>query len=188
LLRSAGASGAANSTATTSTTSATTTTTPSSAAPAAARPQQEGKHANLVARLSRESILAAFCNAMDRMLVTFEDRGFVPFESEYMSKWMHSQQTVEVEVVSGASDGQAKPTASSSQAAAAASAAAGEADASKPTSASNEQRKAVVTGLTSSGYLKAVDAADASVTYELMPSHFSFDLSRALLARKTKHS
>eukprot|EP00158_Paraphelidium_tribonemae_P002251 Partr_v1_DN25233_c0_g1_i1_m16503 putative holocarboxylase synthetase (biotin-(proprionyl-CoA-carboxylase (ATP-hydrolysing)) ligase) len=43
---------------------------------------------------------------------------------------------------------------------------------------------AIVTGLTSSGYLRAVDSNDPAVVFELFPDGSSFDLSTGMVARK----
>ena len=79
----------------------------------------------------------------------------------YLTKWMHTRQSVVVEVRSGG---------------------ASEHDDERKL----ERRRASVVGLTASGYLDAVDSDDPAIHYELMPSEFSFDLSKALIARKTQ--
>mmetsp|Transcript_12765 Transcript_12765/g.50976 ORF Transcript_12765/g.50976 Transcript_12765/m.50976 type:complete len:281 (+) Transcript_12765:41-883(+) len=48
------------------------------------------------AEVSREGVLAAFCNEFEPMLATFEELGFDPFRASYHAHWMHSRQAVTV--------------------------------------------------------------------------------------------
>lgn len=45
---------------------------------------------------NREEFLAAFCNAYEPMEELFQQQGFEPFMNEYLQKWLHTNQVVQV--------------------------------------------------------------------------------------------
>lgn len=100
----------------------------------------------------REELLAHICNALEACFTTFEQQGFQALEQEYLRCWMHSGQQVTLVDPPGA-DGHP-----------------------------GEAVALTITGLSSTGFLRAVDAAGTA--YELTPDGNSLDMMQGLLRRK----
>ncbi|KAJ1482891.1 hypothetical protein T484DRAFT_1951250 [Baffinella frigidus] len=62
------------------------------------RDLMESHRAGAGAKVTREALLAAFCNHFEGMLETMEEHGFAPFEETYLQLWMHSRQEVQAQV------------------------------------------------------------------------------------------
>jgi biotin--protein ligase len=103
-------------------------------------------------QVCREELLAHICSALEACFTTFEQQGFQALEQEYLRCWMHSGQQVTLVDPPGA-DGQP-----------------------------GEAVALTITGLSSTGFLRAVDAAGAA--YELTPDGNSLDMMQGLLRRK----
>jgi biotin--protein ligase len=55
-------------------------------------------HQEAAAAMSRERLLASFCVHFEELAQVLEAKGFEPLVSEYTSQWMHSGQSVEVQI------------------------------------------------------------------------------------------
>ncbi|DAZ97025.1 TPA: hypothetical protein N0F65_012894, partial [Lagenidium giganteum] len=53
--------------------------------------------------ITKEQFLAAFCNAYEPMQAKFLELGFTPFMDDYIARWLHSNQVVQVSGDAGAS-------------------------------------------------------------------------------------
>jgi len=94
---------------------------------------------------SREWVLATFLNTFEFYVNEFEKKGFSPFQKLYLSRWLHSGQTVIL---------------------------------------GDQNQKVVIQGLMDNGYLRATDATETGIEYELHPDGNSFDFLKGLVISK----
>ena len=108
--------------------------------------------------IERERLLASVMTALEPMLDRLSEEGFSPFEADYYSAWLHSEQQVLLEEESSAGGG------------------------------GEVQHVAVtIKGLSPHGYLLAVGNVDGQ-TYELHPDGNSFDFFKGLVGKKLPNS